>query len=520
MEEPKLPTNTKNDNHKPQRSILGRIINIFFKTILVLVIIAMLLVFAFPKILSLFWGKDDVLNDDSDLMLKVLDIKEEDNSFFDLIKIKDVLDVPSEAKYVSDVLNSDTWDDEEVEEVIEENKLAFSYFDDAVKKDSFLIPELADPANIDHTMPVYPMNHWRSIARLSTIKAIHFAKNGQSELAIEEAFKNINIGHKIEASKQITVIGYLVGMSIKKLGLDTMQKIMISYPYPEAVLDNILHQLSEYETIDNSSFMKVEYLGVKNTFMHLGQYFEVEDEDSLPLNNQEISKQFVNNNFYYKPNQTINVAMNFWRDNVARIESECNLDNPVETPAFTKLDETFFYKFYITENFIGRLLLSLPSLSLNNVKNKKCENQAKLDALKTTIALEKYYIKNKDYAKNLDDLSPEFIDNLPKDPFTNENFIYNTKTMTLYSVGYDFVDNDGCSDKKISTCDNDKDIICNIDFATSSYLLELDSDKDGISDTVEQKIGTDKNNADTDGDGYLDGYELENGYNPVGDGKL
>ncbi len=48
----------------------------------------------------------------------------------------------------------------------------------------------------------------------------------------------------------------------------------------------------------------------------------------------------------------------------------------------------------------------------------------------------------------------------------------------------------------------------------------VDSDNDGLFDEQEAEYGTDSNNPDTDGDGYLDGDEIINGYNPKGEGKL
>ncbi len=48
----------------------------------------------------------------------------------------------------------------------------------------------------------------------------------------------------------------------------------------------------------------------------------------------------------------------------------------------------------------------------------------------------------------------------------------------------------------------------------------LDTDGDGLPDVEEEIYGTDKNNPDTDGDGYKDGEEVRNGYNPLGEGKL
>jgi hypothetical protein len=47
----------------------------------------------------------------------------------------------------------------------------------------------------------------------------------------------------------------------------------------------------------------------------------------------------------------------------------------------------------------------------------------------------------------------------------------------------------------------------------------LDSDMDGVCDNLENAIGTNKNNKDTDNDGYDDKIELDNGYNPLGVGK-
>lgn len=44
---------------------------------------------------------------------------------------------------------------------------------------------------------------------------------------------------------------------------------------------------------------------------------------------------------------------------------------------------------------------------------------------------------------------------------------------------------------------------------------EIDSDHDGLSDAMEAIYKTDPNNPDTDGDGYKDGSEVNNGYDPT-----
>lgn len=48
----------------------------------------------------------------------------------------------------------------------------------------------------------------------------------------------------------------------------------------------------------------------------------------------------------------------------------------------------------------------------------------------------------------------------------------------------------------------------------------IDTDNDGLTDEEEKIYGTSIINPDTDGDGYLDGEEVNGGYNPLGQGKL
>ena len=48
----------------------------------------------------------------------------------------------------------------------------------------------------------------------------------------------------------------------------------------------------------------------------------------------------------------------------------------------------------------------------------------------------------------------------------------------------------------------------------------MDSDGDGLPDKMEEGLGTEPLEADTDGDGYADGAEVLAGYNPKGPGRL
>jgi hypothetical protein len=70
--------------------------------------------------------------------------------------------------------------------------------------------------------------------------------------------------------------------------------------------------------------------------------------------------------------------------------------------------------------------------------------------------------------------------------------------------------------------DKDRDGIADAEETALGLSTETsDTDNDGISDRVEiEEWKTDPTKADTDGDGFPDGFEILSGFNPLGDGPL
>lgn len=73
----------------------------------------------------------------------------------------------------------------------------------------------------------------------------------------------------------------------------------------------------------------------------------------------------------------------------------------------------------------------------------------------------------------------------------------------------------GCSLNSVTNNDAVKNNIDANTSANNSVIAFADSDKDGLADEMEKKLGTDPNKADTDGDSYLDGQEVAAGYDPL-----
>lgn len=116
----------------------------------------------------------------------------------------------------------------------------------------------------------------------------------------------------------------------------------------------------------------------------------------------------------------------------------------------------------------------------------------------------------------------EFINKKISDKFLLEyaenaviKIIYEIDGSKIYANCSLYAENEQENQEVLKICNQ---ILSNFKFISREEIA--DTDKDGLNNDEEAQYGTDANNSDSDGDGYLDGDEVRNGYNPMGEGKL
>lgn len=368
---------------KNNKTIVSQIISGILKFLAVVIIILVAIVVIIPSLLSIFKGKDIPPVDDSNLQLQTINLPEEENAFYGLNKLYDtekhqesisLKNIPKGKQLVSDYLNSDEWNQEVVTQLLADNEDVLQYFTDAAAKGVFQLPEADRQSKISSDMPVTAMNTWREVSRLSGVKAVWLAKNGQNKEALGEAFKSIIVGSAIENSQGL-LITHLVGIGIKNTGLDVLQKVISIIPKNSLALLEYQSKLENYQEKGNSAPFITEYLVSKQALDNL------EQGRNNPFG--AVSKILIKNKFYFKKNLTISYYFDFYNKLAIEAGKDCSEVKKVQGLTMP-LEKNNLIKMYFTENLVGKYYVEIPESALNNVLEKKCATENKL---KETISI-------------------------------------------------------------------------------------------------------------------------------------
>ncbi len=414
---------------------MKKIIYVIFSIIALIVLVLLL-----PFILNLFTKDIDPI-DDSDLSLRIISIPDEDNAYFDLIKIEDVIYVPEgRSKDIIDMVDQKMWDEKLAEDIISHNQESFEYFYKATYRSNYQNPVLSNLENINPYADLPPMNSWRRMAQFSSIRALYLSKQGKDKEAIHEALNSVYIGQKIQES-QVSLLGYLVAISMKETGLETVQRVITSSNLSTEELKKYASDLNQFYKNEDGliSIIKTEYYAntsnidaIANGDTDILQYYTDE-------RNQDASKR-IKDFYHFRPNETKALFSELAKRKIENANKFCD---DIQERDFQQLTVLPYYiKLYLTENAIG-IIMRDTSYNSYSQNIKKCEEDSLVSATQVLIAIKAYQNDNGDYPDSLEQLVPNYLSSVPLDYFDGSSLRYSKEDKILYSIGEDLKDDGG-----------------------------------------------------------------------------
>lgn len=428
--------------------------------IIVLSIIVLgVILFFIPTILNVF-SKDSLPPNAPDLQLSIVNIPEEDNSYYDLIKLKDSLKVPKETSpLIREYIEGKKWDDAKIAQLLEDNKEALLFFEEASKKSAYQDPAEADPSTYSINTILPPLSAFRTASEISALKALHLAKQGNVQLAIDQSFQNLTIAGRIEKSQGF-LIQYLVSIAIKTRGLTTLQNIVNTSDVSTDQLNKINMQLSDYYD-DGGGLERVfksEFIMRVSTLDMLAQGIPLELIENIGI--EEKWKRIMyygmingkNKNFYFQPNKTKEYDIDYTREMISRAGQSCE---GLEGFSHKKLAPNLSpFSLLFTENAVGKILHDVVSSSLESVFDTRCSSNFQVSAVRMLTAIKAYKNDTGEYPASLNDLVPANLSYILEDPYSGNDIKYSPAKKIIYSVGKGGIDVGGSEGDIIRSMEN------------------------------------------------------------------
>ena len=89
-------------------------------------------------------------------------------------------------------------------------------------------------------------------------------------------------------------------------------------------------------------------------------------------------------------------------------------------------------KLMLTRNGAGKLLYHTPASVLSAIPETKCQYEDTITATQISIALKCHKLKTGDLPESLDELVPEYFDDVPKDNWDGKPMRYSKEQKSIY----------------------------------------------------------------------------------------
>jgi len=390
--------------------------------------------------LNIFWGRDEPPFDDSSLWLSKVEINESDNAFYYFSDIREKIYIPynkEENQLFRDMSEGKAWDNEFAKELIDKNNEAFEYLDKGLNCSVYQNPNFTDPSKVYIGTVLISLSHLKSMAKLSSIKSFYLLKQNKPKESLDQSIKILELSHMLKNAPLPNTIDNLVGLAIDEIGFKNLRLIISDDNLSSLISKEYIIKLNEFRESNNwiKDCFKLEYSNQQNTLEQ-----EIFSRNDLP---------YLIDSYFYKPNKTKRIFAEHYQRMIGNAEKDYY--NDIEIFEYQRLCPDSWIKIIFTENLVGKIFYDMTVVSQEGLIVKRCLDDFSLNGTQVLMALRSYQIDNGKLPNSLDELVPEYISEVPKDPFDGEPIRFSSEKKIIYSVGEDFLDSGGSEGESLSS---------------------------------------------------------------------
>ncbi|NNE92570.1 MAG: hypothetical protein HKN23_13065 [Verrucomicrobiales bacterium] len=326
--------------------------------------------------------------------------------------------------------------------------------------------KLEGELRVDSTFP--ELQTIQTFSKLKRVEISRLIDRGNAQQAAEKAVSMIRFGENL-AKAEGTVLHQLVAITVAAGGQALLVESLDSEPPADPEWLAMLAEQLESIKFKPGAFansLKVEYRGA---------CFMLEDLKQGKIDASLLSPgsgtPSAPNRLIFKPNRTQLLFAECYRDMVkeaplVRKTAPGNAIKRAEALRKSQLD------LWLSGNPTGRILVSLSIPAIDTITTNYTAAQTRLDLVRLRVAMEQYRLRHGDWPENTAALVPEFLDKIPIDQLDGFPLRYNTKTKRIYSVGIDFIDDNGEPPRHTGQIKDKRELVIDLEPANEEIPAE------------------------------------------------
>ena len=380
--------------------------------------------------------------DDAEFAVARPEVAPEENAFTYFLAATNLLVETTNAQLVADFLAGRAPDGAELRALVASNSACFAQ----VKRGTecavcrFPLP----PSFFDSEFPYF--NPWLKIGRLLAVRSRQARLDGRWAEAVVDAWTVARLGGLV-ADNAESMMHYLVGVAIAGEGFEQILALATDPAVPAddlRVLAAGLDQLGPYDAgLVRALKMEALYAAELVAGFASGR---IDWIDLIAFGNrngardwrQRLFAAVLRSPYFFRPQATLRAVREKYRQAIRDAAWPYAQADATEEPKFGQSLLQLLRPNSIGE-FFRRMVVMPARMTLEN----KCRAESLLAGAKLAVACSRFQRKQGRWPETLPELVPEFLAEVPRDPFDGEPFRYSAEKGLVWSVGKNLTDEGG-----------------------------------------------------------------------------
>lgn len=368
------------------------------------IIILSLLIFLFLSLIFVvfIYLYDPPYNLPEKYNVKIKNIDKKDNLYYDLVQITQDFNFPPDknnVEIISDILTLKTYDENFVQNLLNNYKIILDDFDKVIDKKEIQFPDFFEIENDE--LPLFKIIN---ISKLYLISCIYEYQKGNKDKCFKKILKLLQFADKIETSNG-KYMEFMISRGVKGIIINTFLRLIDNDTF------KYINECKKYFLDTDNNLKKSLAFELK---LQIDLFNKYKDSHKIKY-------------IFFKHNKTIKSLIEIY-------EYLINNSNILINENINLLKESITYKKSLPlENIIGyNLLSSYMTIYIKSTNRMKIKNFNDTTLLNVIEAIKSFEIHNKRFPNNLNELIPTYLDTIPIEKKSNNEIKYSKKERSIY----------------------------------------------------------------------------------------